>query len=136
MSIWKEIKEIPSSKKQLREFGWVMGIFFAGLYGFLFWKGRSAGYFLGIPVFFLLSAWLLPAALRPLQKIWMTLALILGAVMSRIILAFLFYLVFTPIGFLLKITGKDLLQLDGERKENSYWRDHATKSKESYEKQY
>ena len=133
----KEIKEIRSTRKELREFGVTMGIFSGVLYCFLWWKkGGGSVYLLGISGFFLLFAFVLPSALKPLQKIWMSLALAIGAVMSRVILVALFYLVFTPIGFFLRITGKDLLQLKASSNESSYWKNHTKRSKTDYEKQF
>lgn len=58
--------------------------------------------------------------------------------MSQVILVVLFYLVITPLGLILKIFGKDLLDLKIEKNKNSYWvpRKVAHKSKESYRKQF
>ena len=137
MSLWREINKIKSSPKELREFGTTMGIFSGLLYCFLWWKKSGASvYLLEISGFFLIFAFVLPAALKPLQKIWMSLALAIGAGMSRVILVALFYLVFTPIGFFLRITGKDLLRLKASPNENSYWKDHTKRSKTDYEKQF
>ena len=137
MGLLKEIREIPSTQKALREFGWVMGGFFALLSAFLFWKKAEIPvYVIGLSAFFLTLGAFLPQALKPLQKIWMALALCLGWVMARVILTVIFYLVFTPIGFFLKLSGKDLLQLNWAKKQNSYWTDHAQRDKASYEKQF
>ena len=137
MGLLKEIREIPSTQKALREFGWVMGAFFALLSAFVFWKKAEVPvYWIGLSAVFLVLGQFLPATLKPVQKIWMALALCLGWVMSRVILTVIFYLVFTPIGFFLKLSGNDLLNMNWARKENSYWKDHAPRSKESYEKQF
>ena len=137
MGLWREINEIKSSSKELREFGILMGIFSGLLYCFLWWKkGGASVYLLGISGFFFLFACVLPAVLKPLQKIWMSLALVIGVGMSRVILAALFYLVFTPIGFFLRIKRKDLLQLKASPNDGSYWKDHTKRSKTDYDKQF
>src|SRR3989338_9101691 len=137
MSFLKELNEIPSSKTDLRKFGWTLGIAF-GLFGaFFWWRGKSlASYFWGLSVFFLFFGTFIPVLLKPIQKVWMTLALLMGFVMTRVILAVVFYLVITPIGLVLKATGKDFMNKSFPGKENSYWTDHAVRTKEDYERQF
>lgn len=134
-----EIKNIKSGTKELKNFGLTMAIVL-GLIGlFLWWQARpSAIYFLATAVLFFGPALCCPKILWPFQKIWMSLAVILGWLMSRVILIVLFYLVTTPIGLILKISGKDLLDLKIEKNKNSYWvsRKAASKAKESYRKQF
>ena len=67
----------------------------------------------------LVSGLLVPQILRPIEVVSMKLAEVMGAVMSRVVLTLAFYLMITPLGFLLKLLGKDLLDLSGER--SSYW---------------
>ena len=136
MSLVDEIKEIPSSKKDLRKFGLTLGVFFA-LLGLLFWwQGRP--YFRVVfilSVIFLFFGLALPALLKPIQKIWMTLALLMGWVMTRAILGLLFYLVITPLGFIIRLSDKDLLNLKS-KDQATYWLDHAPRDKSSYENQF
>jgi multisubunit Na+/H+ antiporter MnhG subunit len=61
-----------------------------------------------------------PAAIRPIFAAWMGVALVIGAVVSRLILAALFYLVFTPVGLLFRLIGRDELRLRRIDTE-SYW---------------
>jgi hypothetical protein len=61
-----------------------------------------------------------PAAIRPIFAAWMAVALVIGGVISRLILAALFYLVFTPVALLFRLIGRDELRL--RRPEtDSYW---------------
>jgi hypothetical protein len=68
----------------------------------------------------------------------MTLAILLGWLMTRIILIILFYLVVTPIGLLAKLSGKDFLNRKFNREAQSYWipRKATTTDKGNYEKQF
>lgn len=70
---------------------------------------------------FALLAFFLPAALAPLNRAWTALGFAMGAVVSPLVMAILFFLVFTPIGLFLRLTGKDLLSLRLDRKKPSYW---------------
>jgi hypothetical protein len=68
----------------------------------------------------------------------MTLAVLLGWLMTRIILTILFYLVVTPIGLLAKLSGKDFLNRKFNREAQSYWipRKATTTDKRNYENQF
>ena len=60
--------------------------------------------------------------LKPLQIMWMTLAVILGFLMTRIILVLLFYLVLTPIALIMRLFGKQFLSLRFKKDPSAtYW---------------
>ena len=52
-----------------------------------------------------------PQILRPVAIVWFGFAHLLGAVVSRVLLAVVFALVVTPIGLLRRVLGKDSLRL-------------------------
>lgn len=134
-----EIKEIKSTQKELREFGFVMttAFFVFGLIGYFNHKAIHMPLF-GGALLFLIAALFYPKILKPLQKVWMTFAIILGWFTSRIILSFLFYLVFPIVGGLGKLSGTRFLDVKLEKSKDSYWvrRTDKCKPKESYCKQY
>ncbi len=118
-----EIKKIESTPKKLREFGFLVGGVLCALGVLLWWRGRgSFPYFLTPGILLVITGALIPSILKPLQKAWMTLAILMGWVMTRVLLSALFYLAITPIGLLLRITGKDLLDQKLEPKKTSYWK--------------
>ena len=137
--IISEIRTIKSDKKAIRNFGIVFLFVLSAIGGLLIYKGRDVGYvWLGFGgLFFLLGLWV-PLALKGVYQVWMGLAVVLGYFMSRIILSLIFYLVVTPIGLLLKILGKDILNQQWDKKADSYWRKRDTKpvDKKQYEKLY
>ena len=59
--------------------------------------------------------------LTPLNKLWFRFGLFLGKIISPIIMAVIFFLVVTPIGLLMRLFGKDVLNLKLNKKINSYW---------------
>ncbi len=134
-----EIKNIKSGKKHLREFGFTVGTVF-GLIGlFLLWKGREHYVsFIAISILLILTGLLLPTALKPIQKIWMAIALVIGFIMTRVILFFLFYFILTPIAILARLSGKESLSLKLDKKAQTYWisRKQEKRTKVSYEKQF
>lgn len=70
---------------------------------------------------FFLSAFLLPAVLKPVYIFWMKLAFVLSWINTRLILIIMFYLVFTPIGLIIKLLKVDLLDKKIDKKKDSYW---------------
>jgi hypothetical protein len=135
----EEIKKIESNPRKLREFGFVVGGVLSALGIFLWWRGRGAyPYFLLPGVVLVVTGAISPIVLKPLQKAWMTLALLMGWVMTRVLLSTLFYLAITPIGLILRLTGKDLLDQKLEPQKQSYWkiRPQIPRGPADYEKQY
>jgi len=137
--IIEEIKSINSSTKELRKFGLTVGIALALIGGLFLWRQRPYYYY-----FFILSAAFVffgiavPILLWPVQKVWMSLAVLLGWFMTRVILIVLFYLVVTPIGLLARLFDKDFLNLKFDNNADSYWisKERIKFEKSSYEKQF
>ncbi len=73
-----------------------------------------------ISLIFLFLGLLNSKFLTPLNKFWFKFGLILGKIISPIIMAIIFFLVVTPIGVIMRIIGKDLLNLKFN-KDKSYW---------------
>jgi hypothetical protein len=135
----EEIKNIKSEKKDLRNFGFTIGIALGVLAGLLWWKEKDTyTIFIVFSLAFIFFGLALPSLLRPLQKAWMTLAVILGWFMTRVILGMLFYLVFTAIGLSGRLFGKQFLNLKMDHTKKSYWiyRKSTVFNKERYEKQF
>tara|TARA_Y200000002_G_C22341055_1_gene520928 strand:+ start:51 stop:428 length:378 start_codon:yes stop_codon:yes gene_type:complete len=59
--------------------------------------------------------------LLPFYNLWMLFGRILQKIIPPIVLGILFFFLVTPIGIMLKIFKKDVLNLDLKKKENSYW---------------
>ena len=58
--------------------------------------------------------------LTPLNKIWFKFGILLGRIVSPFIMGIIFFFVVTPIGLLMRILGKDLLNLK-YNKNKTYW---------------
>ena len=59
--------------------------------------------------------------LTPLNKLWFRFGLFLGKIISPIIMGVIFFLVVTPIGLIMRLFRKDILNLKLNNKKNSYW---------------
>jgi ABC-type uncharacterized transport system permease subunit len=79
----------------------------------------------------------IPPMRRPLYLAWMYAAFPIGWVMSHLVLGIVFYLVFTPIGLILRLAGKDPMSRKTRRDQDSYWVEHDPHNKpERYFRQF
>ncbi len=67
--------------------------------------------------------WLLPQIARPFYLVWYFAACSIGIVISNLLIAAFFYLVFTPIGLFMRAFGRDPLQKRFDRSRPTYWHD-------------
>lgn len=68
-----------------------------------------------------LIALVAPQFLTLLTKYWMGLANVLHKIFNPVVLGGIFFLVVTPIGCLMRLTGKDPLRLKLEPEAQTYW---------------
>ena len=73
-----------------------------------------------ISLIFLILGLINSKILSPLNKIWFKFGIFLGKIISPIVMGIIFFLVVTPIGILMRILKKDLLNLKFN-KDRSYW---------------
>lgn len=135
----EEIKNIKSDKKELKNFGVTIGIVLALIGTVLWWRDKDIyPQVLLIAAVFFLAAFTAPVLLKPFQKIWMTLAVVLGWVMTRIILGILFFIVFTLIGVTGRLLGKQFLEMGIDKNAQTYWqfRQNTEVKREDYERQF
>ena len=74
-----------------------------------------------ISMVFLILGLMNSKLLTPLNKLWFKFGMILGAIVAPIVMGFIFFLVVTPIGLVMRIMGKDLLNKKYDKKKNTYW---------------
>ncbi|SRR5690606_13325792 len=108
--------------KELRRFALVVVLPLAALGGYLTWKGGVSGYLLmGLALLLLLAAGIVPRALAPVERVWMKAVGMLAVVMTHVILTLTFFLVITPVGFFVRLTGRTGLKLRPDPKAKTYW---------------
>ena len=105
-----------------RSFGIVFFIVFAliAIYP-LINQGEVRIWSLIISFLFLFLGLLNSKILTPINKLWFKFGLFLGKIISPIIMGLIFFLVVTPIGLLMRLFGKDVLNLKLNKKKSSYW---------------
>ncbi len=73
-----------------------------------------------IAVIFLILGLLNSRLLNPFNKIWFKFGILLSKIVSPVVMGIIFFLVVTPIGLLMKIFKKDLLNLRFNS-DDTYW---------------
>ena len=105
-----------------RSFGLVFAVVFLVIAGIPLLHGEAIRWWsVGVAAAFALAALVKPALLAGLNRLWMKLGILLGKVVSPIALGILFYIVITPIGTMIRLTGKDPLRLKFDPDAESYW---------------
>jgi hypothetical protein len=102
-----------------RAFGLVFAVLFAVIAALplLLHASPPRWWAAGVAAAFALVAWLRPALLAGMK-----LGLLLGHIVSPIALGLLFYCVLTPVGWVMRVAGKDPLLLQRDGGAASYWR--------------
>ena len=111
------------SKKQLREFGFLIGFGCPIIIGWLI--PSIYGHFFRIWTLFIAMPFLTLGILKPRllfypYKVWIVIGLSLGWINSRIILGLIFLLVLQPISLIMKIFGYDPLRKKTKGNEISF----------------
>ena len=109
---------LPSNKK----FGYFFSFVFiiSGIY-FVFTENQIIATILLMGSFFVFLLTITKSELLlPFNKFWMRLGLFLGLIVSPIIMGIIFFSIFTPLGILMRISGRDILGLR-VRKKPSFW---------------
>lgn len=110
--------EIPSNKK----FGFFFALIFwiISAYTFHFFNSNLFVLFIILGLFFFISSIFKPIILYPINKLWMRFGFLLSIIVTPFVMGGIFFGIFTPIAFLIKLFGRDELQLKLQKK-TTYW---------------
>jgi hypothetical protein len=143
-SDWPTLREQPEMQGRSysveRNFGLLVGLVFSALGGWWLIRGKFqslASVVLGVGAVLVILGVSFPRALVIPNRLWMKLAEALSFVMTRVILALVFFLVAMPIGLMRKMVGGDPLNRRAAPTE-SYWRPYLERQtdRRHYEKMY
>ena len=110
------------SKENNKGFGLLFFIVFLliGLWPLI--KGESPRIlFFPIALVFLILGLMNAKILNPLNRLWIKFGELLGKIIAPVVMAFIYFIILTPLSFLIRITGKDLLKVKYSNKVNTYW---------------
>ena len=75
-------------------------------------NGSSINFWLiGISIIFLVLGLMNSKFLNPLNKLWFKFGIMLGAIIAPIVMSIVYFLVVTPIALIMRVLGKDVLNL-------------------------
>ena len=109
------------NKSSNRSFGIIFFIFFLIISLFPLLNDNDIRYWsLILSIIFLVLGLLNSNLLTPLNNLWFKFGILLGKVISPFIMGTIFFIIVTPIGIIMKILKKDLLNLKFNNKK-TYW---------------
>ena len=119
------------TRRELRRFGLTVGGVFAALAMIAWWRGavHSPRVMGGLAILLVAGGLVAPVALGPVYTGWMKLASLLSKVTTPLVLGVLFFLIFTPVGFLMRRFGRN--PLVRPLKHDSYWVDREPGARQS-----
>ena len=114
---FSEIK-LPSNKK----FGFFFSLVFTFCAAYFYFNGAVTWvyYFSSAGAIFFVVTIVKADLLLPLNKLWIRFGLLLGMIVSPIVLGLIFFGIFTPTAFLMRLSGRDELRLKLNKKP-SHW---------------
>ncbi len=116
------IREEGSEPGSDRTFGLVMAGALAAVSLLNGWHhGRLWPWTSAATVVFLIAAWLRPAVLHPVNRLWMKLGLLLHKIVNPIVMGLLFYGSILPTSLVMRMRGRDLLRLRRDPDAATYW---------------
>ena len=130
---WNKISADP---KTIRNFGLILSgiLFVLGILAFLR-KHSQYRFEWPLSVVVLVITLAAPRILSYIYRAWMLVAEGISWVLLRVILGVFFYLVLSPVGFLMRAFGRDILDEKIDREALSYWKKKISKStQEQYER--
>tara|TARA_R110002110_G_scaffold56163_2_gene159853 strand:- start:1751 stop:2161 length:411 start_codon:yes stop_codon:yes gene_type:complete len=105
-----------------RSFAIVFAAVFIIIGGFpLLYGGEPRLWSFGIGIAFIVAGFLFPDVLRPLNRIWFQIGLLMHQVVNPIIMGLIFFLAVTPTGLIMRALGKDPLRRTFDRDAETYW---------------
>jgi len=117
------------------------GLVFAGFCGIVGIAGLLKSsphwpYWIAAAAIFAVLALAAPRLLAPLNKLWTKLGLLLYSVIGPVALGLLFFGCITPIGYLMRWSGRDPLQLRFDAAAPTYWVDRDDTAPQSFKNQF
>ena len=100
-------------------------VFFVVFLVIAFWPMLNSGapnyYLILLSLIFLILGLINSKFLTPLNNLWSKIGELLGMIIAPVVMGLIYFVILTPISFLIRIFGKDLLNLKYSNKNETYW---------------
>lgn len=123
----------------LRNFGLIIAAFFGivlGLLPVLIKKSDLKVWTIIVAAFFLVPSITYPRALKYFYQVWMLIGMVLGWIQTRIILSVIYFLLVTPIAIVMRLSGKDILDMKWNKSLKTYRNDTKLQSGTNFDVMY
>ena len=134
-----EVNLNSTDHKTIRTFGLIAFIFFGCLLALGIWFERTLPvYLFGALTVLGLGFILIPKPLKPIYTVWLTIAHVIGRIITTGILTLAYYLVITPAALLKRIFGGAPLPVRPDKSVSTYWvdRNEPAQPRERFIKRY
>ncbi|MBD1141551.1 hypothetical protein IDH31_00180 [Pelagibacterales bacterium SAG-MED32] len=119
-----------------KNFGIVFSIFFFLLSLYLFYSKSDIYYSLiTLSAVFLMISFTYPNLFYYPNKFWMSFGYLIGSITTPILLSIIYFILIFPIGMLLRLFNKDVLDKKINQNDKTFWKSSA-KLQTNLEKQY
>jgi hypothetical protein len=121
-----DIRNQPTAS-DLKWFGVIVLAVFGIIGGVVLWRLdalRAAQILWSVGAVLCFLYYAIPPLRRPLYDAWMHTVQPIGIVISHVLLGFIYFGVITPIGLVMRLFGRDALQLRLDESASSYWTQH------------
>lgn len=126
-----------NDKKELRTFGIGLAVILAVIGTIQYFVGRDLfPYFYVASGVSLLLSLTVPILIMPFFIFMQYFGMVMNFIMTRVILAILFYVVFTAIGGTARLLGKNFLKMKIYPEKKTYWLDKNQEESQRYENQF
>ena len=117
-------REIPElDRKGLRNFAWMFAAVVTILFGLILpWLLKRDWPWEPWVIAVAFFAWglIAPSTVRPFYRLWMLFGFVMNAIVTRIVLGVVFYVVILPFGLAFRVRGRDLLHRKWDHELQSY----------------
>ena len=130
---------MPNEAPSNRSFGWMFTAVFTLTAVYSLWReGTVYPWMFGLAGVTAAVTTVRPEWLAPLNRVWMKFGELLHRVVSPIVLGIIFYGVFTPVGFVMRMAGRDIMKRRFEPGAPTYWveRDPPGPADDSFQDQF
>lgn len=105
-----------------RSFGTLFTLLFALVGAYAWWRGNGVQLWpWALSALTLLITLAQPAWLTPVNRAWMKLAELLNRIVSPVVLGMIFFGLFTPVAWVIRLAGRDAMKRRFEPAAASYW---------------
>lgn len=124
-------------KASEKSFGIVFSCLFALVAAFRFYHDKAdAAWMLAAAFVLLCLAYCRPQLLKPFNRAWHQLSMLLFAITNPIIMGLIYFLTIAPTGLAMRLLRKDVLDMRYDETRSSYWKPRAPAAADNMKNQF